>query len=248
VLVDNERQRLGDVSIFEIGSVHRSGSGGEPEQWQELGMLLAGDREPRSWAQEAHAVDAAHARGLVEWLAERIAHARVRWEPVNARDGVEHPGRTAAAVAELPDGLRLELGRAGELDPRYLAAMDVRAEQVAFARVSMEALARLVPTRLRSRPIPRVPATERDLAVVLPEDRPAGRIEDLIREAGGPLVRDVALFDRYQGPPLGRDEVSLAYRLRLQATERTLTEAEIDALMERIVGALWDGIGARIRR
>jgi phenylalanyl-tRNA synthetase beta chain len=248
VLVANERQRRLDLAIFELGSIHRYSADGTPEQSQELGILLAGEWQPGSWAQPGRSADAADAKGILEWLCDRAAHAHIRWEPTTPSVGVEHPGRTAAALVETAEGRRLEIGRAGELDPRYLAAIGARAEQVAFAGLSMAALARIVPERIRAKPIPRVPATERDLAVVLDEDHPAGQVQAIIREAGGKLLRDVALFDRYQGPPLGSDEVSLAYRIRLQATERTLTDAEVDQLMERVISALRERAGARIRR
>ena len=95
--------------------------------------------------------------------------------------------------------------------------------------------------------MPRVPAAERDLAIVVPETLPAGRVEGVIRDGAGAVLRALRLFDRYQGPPLGPDEVSLAYRLRLQAPERTLTDAEVDGLIGSIVSDLGERLGARIR-
>jgi phenylalanyl-tRNA synthetase beta chain len=61
------------------------------------------------------------------------------------------------------------------------------------------------------------------------------------------LLRDLQLFDRYQGAPLAPNEVSLAYRLRLQGRGRTLGEAEVDGVMNGIVSALQERLGARIR-
>jgi phenylalanyl-tRNA synthetase beta chain len=159
-------------------------------------------------------------------------------EPVS----VEHPGRTALlrVAASL-------LGRVGELHPRYLERVETRAARVLYADVDAAALFALVPRRRSVEPVERVPVVERDLAVVIDRSRPAGDVERLLRETAGALLRDLTLFDRYTGTPLGPDEVSLAYRLRLQARGRTLQDAEVDDLVARIVDELRARLGARIR-
>ena len=103
-----------------------------------------------------------------------------------------------------------------------------------------------MPATRRLVPLARVPAVERDLAIVIGDNVAAGTVEAVIREAAGPMLRDLRLFDRYRGAPLGTDESSLAYRLRLQA-ERTLNEAEIEALVGTVVAALRERLGARLR-
>jgi phenylalanyl-tRNA synthetase beta chain len=87
---------------------------------------------------------------------------------------------------------------------------------------------------------------ERDLAIVVPEATPAAAVEGAISARGGELLLGVRLFDIYRGVPLTPDEKSLAYRLRFGASDRTLTEAEIEAAVAAIVGAL-PGIGGRRR-
>ncbi len=72
-------------------------------------------------------------------------------------------------------------------------------------------------------------------------------VEAAIRRHGGPLLRDVALFDIYRGQPLAETDKSLAYRLTLRDDERTLTEAELDAAVAAVMTGLTDGLGARFR-
>ncbi len=248
VLADNERQRRSDIAIFELGYLHDMGPGGPVERpW--LGILLAGAAGPAAWDSLPRAFDVADAKGLVEWLVARLGDARLHYEPAAARPAVDHPGRTAAIVADAASGTRLELGRAGQIDHRYLAAADVRSKDldVVFAEVDMQALASLVPARRHIDALERQPAVERDIAVVVPESCPAGQVEAAIRTAGGPLLREIRLFDRYQGPQVGPDEVSLAYRLRFEPGERPLPDAELDALEGAIVAALGRQFGARLR-
>ena len=72
-------------------------------------------------------------------------------------------------------------------------------------------------------------------------------MEAAIRRHGGPLLRDVALFDIYRGRPLAETEKSLAYRLTLRDDERTLTEAEVDAAVAGVIAGLAEDLGARLR-
>ncbi|MGZ3586597.1 MAG: phenylalanine--tRNA ligase subunit beta [Candidatus Limnocylindrales bacterium] len=260
VIVENEGQRRSDVAIFEIGAVHHF-EGELPRQQEWLGLAAAGAWQERAWDQPARAADVADLKGLASWLADRLGVGTLGFQAVEARPGVEHPGRTAqivlarsgrpepgaaaAAGAGAPEGTIL--GRVGELDPRYLAACEARAERIAFALLDLAVLAGRVEVNRRVVPWPRVPAVERDLALIVPEGQAAGEVEAVIRHEAGELLRGLRLFDRYVGPPLGPGEVSLAYRLRLQAPERTLTDADVEALLARVVASLGAQLGARLR-
>ena len=242
VLIENEHQRRHDVALFEVGSIHRFRDGA-PVESLVLGILLAGDWVPGAWDQAARGAEMADVVGLLAWLVDRAGAGRLVAETTASLPTVEHPGRTAL-LRLVSSGA--EVGRAGELDPRLLAAVDARASRAAFATVDVAALLGAVPAVRRLVPLARVPAVERDLAVVVGDDVPAGAVEAVIRDAAGPMLRDVRLFDRYRGAPLGAEESSLAYRLRLQAG-RTLTDAEIEAIVAGVVTALGERLGARLR-
>jgi len=96
-------------------------------------------------------------------------------------------------------------------------------------------------------PIARFPEVERDLSIVIGADRPAGDVERTVRTSGGELLRGVRLFDIYRGAPLAAGERSLSYRLTFQADDRTLTDAEIEAILASITTALARDVGGRIR-
>jgi len=246
VLAANERQRREDVAIFELAPLHSVGADG-PTETTYLGLLLAGAVEPPGPGQADREWDTADAKGLLEALIARISDARLIYEPITVRPGVEHPGRTAGVIAELPTGQRMELGRAGELDPRYLAACDVRARRVTFAEIDADGLARLVPASRRVDVLERLPGIERDISFAIDESRPAGEAEAVIRAAAGPLLHDVRLVDRYQGPQIEKGKVSLSYRLRFEPGSRPLGEQDLDRLMEGVVRALSDRLGAHLR-
>ncbi len=246
VLTENERQRRPDVAVFEIGAVHEF-LGADPREETWLGLLLTGAWPPAAWDRAGTSADVGDAKGLVTWLGERLGLGTVSFSAVDAWAGIQHPGRVAAVTVGGDDGNGIELGRVGELHPAYVAACGSRAERVAFATLRVHPLAQAGEQTVRIVPWPRVPAVERDLALIVPADQPAGAVEALIRAEAGDRLRAVHLFDRYVGPPLAAGEVSLAYRLRLQAADQTLTDDDVERLLARIVSALEQRLGARRR-
>jgi len=246
VLVGNERQRTPDIHSFEIGALHQWREG-QPSQHHALGLLLAGYEHPATHDRSQQPVDVALAKGLLERLVSRTLWCRLAYETVTARDGVEHPGRTAAVIAVTPGGDSTIVGRVGELDPRLLAAYEVRADHVVFAEIDLDAFERLVPERVRVGRLEHLPGVERDIAIVVPSDSHAGAVEALIREHGGAHLRAVTLFDQYRGAPLNEDEKSLAYRLRFESVDDALDEDAVQPAVERVIAVLSERLGARQR-
>ncbi len=99
----------------------------------------------------------------------------------------------------------------------------------------------------RATTLPRHPAVDRDLAVIVAEDAAAADVEAAIRRHAGPLLRTVALFDIYRGRPLAEGEKSLAYRLAFQADDRTLVESEVDDALATVTAGLAADVGGRLR-
>jgi phenylalanyl-tRNA synthetase beta chain len=97
------------------------------------------------------------------------------------------------------------------------------------------------------RPLPRFQPVRRDIALVVDEAVPAARLQEVIIRAGAPLVNAVVLFDVYAGEGIGKGRKSLAFRVLLQDTEKTLTDAEVDARMQHIVKVLEQDHGAVLR-
>ena len=263
VLSDNERQRRDEVRIFEMGDVHLwVGEGSSdatatlrtPDEHHILGVLMAGSGSPPLWQEPARPVDLGDLKGLLEATVERLAPGtRLLFAGAEPRPGVDHPGRvsTVLAVTSQADGTTLDdplpLGRVGELHPRLLEAFEVRSEHVVSAELDLAPLLALVPERRRVELLERLPALERDIALVVKETAPAGDIAEAIREVGVDSITSVVLFDRYQGPPLAADEVNIAFRLRFQARDSAFSEAALDRTIDRLRGVLAERFGARLR-
>ena len=238
VVAANIRQSRDDIAVFEVGKGYGR-VGDSAHEWWRVAFALTGLAEPAAWDRPGRAYDLDDAKGLIEIIAEAIGAPRVTFAAETSGYPF-HPGR--AAVARAGDRL---IGRVGECHPELLTGWEIRAPRVIVAEVAIAGLSGGQLAPVRSRPVPRHPAVERDIAAVVAADRPATEIETTIREVAGPLVADVRLFDIYRGAPLAETEKSLAYRLTFQA-DRTLTEAEVDAAVQGVIAAL-GASGARIR-
>jgi phenylalanyl-tRNA synthetase beta chain len=258
VLATNERQGRERVAVFEVGKGYASGEHG-PREWWRLAFLLAGAAEMRAWMRPDRAYDLDDAKAIVELLAERLSLE----EPVFAPDrrGLPfHPGRAASVTARVSEtggpaapgfdrrpGALAIAGHVAELHPEIVAAWDLRSARVLAGELAIAGIGGGTPAAPMARALSRVPAVERDLAVVVSEEIEAGSVASVARRAAGELLRGLRLFDVYRGMPLAADEKSLAIRLVLQSPDRTLTDEEIDAVMAGVADALASDLGARLR-
>ncbi|HEU5204689.1 MAG TPA: phenylalanine--tRNA ligase subunit beta [Candidatus Limnocylindrales bacterium] len=244
VVGTNRRHGRHDVAVFEVGKGYGTADGGGTREWWRLGIALAGSAVVPSWNQPARAFDLDDAKGLVELLARRLGYPSATYEPLHDDPNL-HPGRTAR-IRVTGEGGTLVAGRAGELHPALADELDLDGP-VIVAELAVAGLASGLRSPARGATPPRHPAVERDLAVVVAEDRPAADVAAAIRHHGGRLLTAVDLFDVYRGRPLDATEKSLAWRLHFQAPDRTLTEDEVDTAIGEISAGLAADTGARIR-
>jgi phenylalanyl-tRNA synthetase beta chain len=241
VVSTNLRVGREDVAIFEVGKGY--GATGDPptHEWWRLGLALTGASLAPGWDRPSRPYDFADAVGVIELLCTRLGFPPPDREPLTDDPNL-HPGRAARVTA----AGRL-VGRMGELHPELVAALDLRAERIYVAELAIAGLAGGQASIPRVGTPSRHLSVERDIAVIVPVDRPAADVEAGIRRHGGPLLRGVALFDVYRGQPLGENDKSLAYRLTLRDDERTLTEEELDAAVAAVLAGLTEDVGARFR-
>jgi phenylalanyl-tRNA synthetase beta chain len=238
----NLAQGRDDIAIFEVGKGYGyDEAAGVVHEWWRLGLALTGASRPAAWNRAAQPWEVDDAKGIVELLATRLGFDAPAWSALTDSRAF-HPGRSA--IGSSTGALRASIG---ELHPALRNSLGLRAERVIIGTVAVRGLAGGSAPAVKARPIPRFPAVERDLAVVVTRARTAGEVERSIRAAGGALLGGVRLFDIYRGQPLSADEQSLAYRLTFQAEDRTLTDPEIDSALATVTAALAADVGGRIR-
>jgi phenylalanyl-tRNA synthetase beta chain len=243
VLALNERQGREDVAVFEVGKGYGR-VGDAPQEWTRLAFVLSGNAQPAAWNRPARPYDLDDAKGIVEMICRRLHTPPPSYRP-DTRGFPFHPGR--ALTAEATADAESVSGRAAELHPDALEMWELRAQRVIIVELAIRGLDEARDRSVHVEPIARFPVVERDLAVIVDENRTAAEVEAAIRSHGGSLLRGHSLFDVYRGAPLATDEKSLAYRLVFGADDRTLAEAEIDAAVAAVRSGLEIDLGAHIR-
>jgi phenylalanyl-tRNA synthetase beta chain len=137
------------------------------------------------------------------------------------------------------------LGYIGELHPTVSSAFKIEGRLVAV-EIDLEPV--LAASRIpRAQPLPRFPAIERDLAVVVEDHVAAGALLATVKEVGGDYLEQARAFDEYHGPQVPEGSKSIAFTLTFRSPERTLTDAEVDKVMAEIRLALEKRHRARFR-
>ncbi len=239
----NRRQGREGVRLYELATAFgpRTGVDRDPPAVERpvVAAVLSGRRSPLSWAAAGEPCDFHDLKGVVEGLLQALG-IRAGFEQAGRVVGWLHP--RAAALVRAADGTLL--GALGEIHPRVAQAFDLPRGVLAFELevAALLAASALVPGY---RPIPRLPAVLRDLAVVVDEAVAAAAVTALAGEE--PLCEEVTLFDVYRGAPLPAGKKSLALAIRYRSPDRTLTDGEADAAHGRIVERLARAVGAELR-
>lgn len=246
----NINRRIPGVFLFEIGRTYAPTSaitrgteiprGAAPAvEHPVLAGAMAGVAEGPSWHTPVREFDFYDAKGVLEGLLARLHIDRVCFQ----RDQCPpyHPGRAAAVVR---DGERL--GMVGQLHPDVAASYQV--PEASFLFEMDMALVMAAAKGLREyEPLPKYPAVERDVAMVLGREAAAADVADTIRRAGGALCESVRLFDVYEGPQVGDGRKSLAFSITYRAVDRTLTDAEVNEVHDAVRAAIAEECGAVLR-
>src|SRR3954452_18654871 len=247
----NAARGRADIALFESAHVYRPSTPLQGEQNPDasprgsfpsgerhhLGAVLAG-RGARGWRSPAAPVDFFRAKGLVEAILESSG---VEWWAEPGERPFLHPGRSASVIAASDER---KLGWIGEWHPLVAREWDLD-NAVAF-ELDLDLLSELASGPAQFVPVSAFPPVIQDIAVVLPDEVPAGEVEVAIAEGGGDLLTRLDLFDVYRGEQIGVGNKSLAIRLEFQAPDRTLTDDEVAGIRALIEDRLAE-LGGRLR-
>lgn len=237
-LATNLRRRVPRVRVFEIGRVFSRDNAGQPvagfSQPLKIAALAAGSAAAEQWGLASRAVDFFDLKGDLEaLLAPRVA----RFERVS--HPALHPGRAASVVL---DGKTI--GVIGELHPQWVQQYELGSAPVVFELEMAPLLAASLPAYVE---LSKFPAVVRDIALLVGEDVSAGELREGLLSAAPAIVSSVELFDLYVGRGVPEGEKSLAFRVVIQDTQKTLSDAEADAIMQQLIAFAGLKFSARLR-
>ena len=232
-----------DLKIYEVGTTHhavRLPLDSHPEEVIRLCGAMVGRRDGTEWCHSRENVDFFDAKGVVESLLSglgvgecQVVAATVPWL---------HPGKQADFMI---DGQ--SVATVGELHPSVQEAFGINRPVYLF-KINLTDLAPYCSTGAKAySPLPKYPAINRDIALVLADSVPAADVLEAVRSAGGELLVESRLFDVYAGERVEKGTRSLAISLVYRAADRTLTDEEVDAPLAKLVQQLETTFAAKLR-
>ncbi|MFD1449794.1 phenylalanine--tRNA ligase subunit beta [Oceanobacillus sojae] len=240
VLQHNVARTQTDLAYYEIGKVFISREeeiANQPIENLHVAGALTGLWHNHPWQQEKKPVDFYVAKGIVEGL---FAHLELNVTFVQIKMEDMHPGRCAE--------IRLNgkgIGYVGQVHP--LTAKDFDVKETYVFEIDLESVFAVHQLTPSFTDIPRYPSVTRDIAFILDNDIPAGDVQAVIKEIGAPLVKEVSIFDVYQGEHMEEGKKSVAYRLLYQDPSRTLKDDEVDASYQEIIEKVNNQFGSYVR-
>lgn len=234
VVKGNLNRGASRVRVFELGRCFLGDGPGEDEQPERIAGIAYGARVPEQWGAADDATDFFDVKGDVEILAGRV---RLEWR--SAERAACHPGRCAEALVA-----GRVVGWVGQLHPALQLKYELPRAPTLFELDTAALLAVPVP---RFGGVSRMPSVRRDLAVVVPDKARVGDMLEALRGSAPPVVTLVDVFDLYLGAGVGSGRKSLAFRVVMQDTSRTLTDSEIDSVMGNLLAVLSERFEAVLR-
>lgn len=230
----NVSHRQTRVRLFEVGRCFVSTDSGDYRQPVRVGGVAYGDAQEEQWGLESRQIDFFDVKGDVEaLLVPRVAQFRQSEHPAL------HPGKSAQIVLE-----GQVAGWIGELHPRWQQKYDFPRPPVLFELdydvISEQGLPAF-------RELSRFPAVRRDISAEIDEDVIYEAVLAGLRAQKPAIVTEIALFDMYRGSGVGKGRKSLAFRVLLQDTRKTLTEAEVETAVEALRRVLQEQFNAKLR-
>ena len=241
-LARNLARKNDDVALFEVGSVFFPKAlpvTELPDEVVKIAGAITGRRNAQGWNQTNDMVDFYDAKGIIE---ELFANLRVTRYTVEAGTHYAmHPGKTALFKKG-----RDVIATVGEVHPAVLSAYGIT-KPVYIFELDATTVMKYMAKDLKYKALPKYPATSRDLAMLVDIDVNAADIEKAMTKAAGQNLTQITLFDVYTGKQVEEGKKSLAFSLTFQSNDKTLTDAEIDPAIEKIVAKLQKDFNANLR-
>jgi phenylalanyl-tRNA synthetase beta chain len=223
----NAARGMPDLALFECGTVFLESGEQLPHEHRAFAGIVTGRLHPQTWGtSQPPRAEFFAAKGLLGAALDAI---RANWEVQPATEPFLHPGRAARVLTGGED-----VGWIGELHPVVARAWDLD-DGAAMWEVDLDRVLTHANPTPQYLDVTSFPALRRDLALSIPEDVASAELLDVVRESGAPLLENVRIFDLYTGEQAGEGRKSLALHLNFRAPDRTLTDDEVNAVMDRIV-------------
>lgn len=234
----NFNRQLSSVRLFEIGRTFHEDSGTRHER-RHAGLLIGGEATPPQWRQKTRVADFYDMVGVLETLAQ--AFHMMNLQITAFPQSVFHPKRSAVLWSGT-----VPLAWFGEIHPDLLLKLDIAKPMVA-AELDLASWRLLTPPLLTYTPKSTFPPVLRDISLVAADSTPYEQIARTVRAGAGALLESLNLIDIFQGDKIATGKKSMTFSLVFRHSEKTLSEADVEKVMSKIVSDLQMKCGAVLR-
>ncbi|MEX1377999.1 MAG: phenylalanine--tRNA ligase subunit beta [Eubacteriales bacterium] len=227
-VASNLNHRIGEVKLFEISKTFHETNDELPLEVNRLCIGVCSDDETFYTV-----------KGRIESLMKPLGLKN--YEFVRGGGKFLHPGRKAIMLVD-----EIPVGFIGELHPDVAESVGIK-KRAYFAEINLDELLNIQRSELVVVDLPKYPAVDRDLAVVVDKEQPVGQMLSLIKTTSGNLLERVEIFDIYEGEQIEQNKKSVAFSMLFRAQDRTLTDEEVNKKFDKIVRVLEKNFGAKLR-
>ncbi len=239
VVAHNLNHKNNNLRLFEFGKAYGKSADGKYQENEKLCIVITGNKQEAVWKQKAVQADFYFLKGIVEAVLKSL--------------GVSADKVEVITVPKLDNHLVFKSGGeiiagAGEVKKSVLNKFGIK-QSVYFAGLNWQLLAQLASVQKSAvREVPRFPAVQRDLAMIVSKQLPYEEVEQTVQKIKLSTLQEIQLFDIFESDKLGAGKKSLAVSFTFLDPEKTLTDKEIDGWMNKIMTSLEKEVGAEIRK
>lgn len=239
VIARNQNHQIPDVKVFEFGKTYFAKAKDEYREQKQLAILISGRKDQEQWNSAKDDTDYFYLKGLVHKIISKL--------------GIDKPGITAASLAsdhfagQAYEILKKKVAKVVEVNRTVLDKFDIKSK-VYYATMNwdnIESLLRV--SKIKYKELKKYPAVRRDLALLIDRKVQYSEIESMAWKTDKTLLTKVNLFDVYEEDNIGKDKKSYAISFTLQDVHKTLTDVEVDQVMNKLIKVFKKEFGAEIR-
>lgn len=233
VIAYNINRNNQDLYLYEFGNIYFKASEGKYTQFPKLAIWISGNVQNKSWNTTTQKSDIFYIKGLIESILESVGIAKLQNTYQN-NTITWHRGKDTLATAQ-------------KVNTKTLKQFDIK-QDVYYAEIDMEMLVSIADkVTIKYSEVPKFPAVRRDLAFVLDKAIQYQQIEAIVKKQKWSALQQFDLFDIFESDKLGTNKKSLALSFTFQLQDRTLTDEEVEAMMQKLIAECKSNLQAEIR-
>jgi phenylalanyl-tRNA synthetase beta chain len=236
----NQNRQNADLKLFEFGKSYTTINAGNYEEQMHLCFWMTGKFAEQNWNQTSKLNDIYSLKNQLQKLFAMLGIQKIKTEEIENASVFEYGIKYTNGKETIAES--------GSVHPSILKQFDIRNE-VMYASINWQTIEKIVASqKIKYTELPKFPAVQRDLALLLNEEITYAQVEKIAKEQTGAMLKEVSLFDVYRDKKIGEGRKSYAISLTLQDESKTLTDDKVEKLMSKLIQQFEQQLQAEIRK